>query len=76
MVSRLIRVRYGPYKLPGFKSTGQCWELSKRECEELFIAAGMDEMLEADVEKEAMPVKTRKKPVYKAKTKTKYNARK
>jgi 23S rRNA pseudouridine2605 synthase len=76
MVSRLIRVRYGPYKLPRFKSTGQCWELSKRECEELFIAAGMDEMLEADVEKEAMPVKTRKKPVYKAKTKTKYNARK
>jgi 23S rRNA pseudouridine2605 synthase len=72
-VSRLIRVRYGPYKLPRFKSTGDCWELSKKECDDLLIAAAMDDMIET--EQDASPIKTRNKPVFKAKNKSKYHSK-
>jgi 23S rRNA pseudouridine2605 synthase len=44
-VSRLIRVRYGPYQLPRNKRTGLCWELSQREIDELLQAAGLDPVL-------------------------------
>ena len=39
-VSRLIRVRFGPYILPPNKRTGQVWELEKKEVEALLEAAG------------------------------------
>ena len=41
-VSRLIRVRFGPYKLPRNKKTGVWWELSSRECARLIEVAGME----------------------------------
>lgn len=42
-VSRLIRVRFGPYILPPGKRTGQVWELEKDDIEALKAAAGMDQ---------------------------------
>ncbi len=40
-VSRLIRVRFGPYMLPPNKRTGQVWELDKAEVRALQQAAGL-----------------------------------
>ena len=44
-VSRLIRVRFGPYQLPRRKRPGQYWDLTKNEIEELCAAAGQSEKL-------------------------------
>lgn len=40
-VSRLIRVRFGPYVLPRYKRSGQYWELEKEDVMALKQAAGM-----------------------------------
>lgn len=40
VVSRLIRVRFGPYQLPRRKRAGQFWDLTKKEIDELKSAAG------------------------------------
>ena len=40
-VSRLIRIRYGPYSLPKTYRTGQFWDLSKSEVELLMTAVDM-----------------------------------
>lgn len=42
-VSRLIRVRFGPYILPPNKRTGQVWELDKKEIEALQEAVKHEE---------------------------------
>ena len=44
-VSRLIRVRFGPYPLPRRKRPGQYWDLSEKEIEKLSTAAGLSERL-------------------------------
>lgn len=46
-VSRLIRVRFGPYSLPRRKRPGQYWDLTKKEIEKLCAAAGPSEKLKA-----------------------------
>ena len=40
-VSRLIRIRYGPYSLPSKYKTGQFWDLDPVEVEALAAAVGM-----------------------------------
>ena len=40
-VSRLMRVRFGSYKLPRGKRQGQFWELERREIDALLELAGM-----------------------------------
>ena len=41
-VSRLIRVRYGPYQLPRNKRPGQSWELDEKQINDLMVEAGME----------------------------------
>jgi len=43
VVSRLIRVRFGPCMLPRRKRLGQFWDLTKKEIKELRTAAGFSE---------------------------------
>jgi 23S rRNA pseudouridine2605 synthase len=50
-VSRLIRVRFGPYQLPRKKRTGHFWELSKAEVSALTQAAGMSDKLKVKSKK-------------------------
>lgn len=45
VVSRLIRVRFGPYKLPRNKRVGQFWDLTKKELDALSNAAGQSKKL-------------------------------
>ena len=44
-VSRLIRVRFGPYELPRKKRPGQTWDLKAEEINTLARAAGINEKL-------------------------------
>ena len=46
-VSRLIRVRFGPYALPRRKRPGQFWDLTKNEINKLCTAVGYSEKLKA-----------------------------
>jgi len=45
-VSRLIRVRFGPYVLPRNKRSGQYWELEKADVKALKQAAGMENRIQ------------------------------
>ncbi|MBF8268443.1 MAG: Pseudouridine synthase [Gammaproteobacteria bacterium] len=50
-VSRLIRVRFGPYQLPRKKRTGHFWELTQAEVNGLLAAAGLKKQLTVDSKK-------------------------
>ncbi len=41
-VSRLIRVRYGPYQLPRKQRPGQCWELDQKDIDALMQDIGIE----------------------------------
>ena len=46
VVSRLIRIRFGPYLLPRRKRPGQFWDLSKKEVDALLATAGLSEKVQ------------------------------
>ena len=50
-VSRLMRVRFGSYKLPRGKRQGQFWELERREIDALRELAGMKKKLTEEIGK-------------------------
>lgn len=59
VVSRLMRVRYGPVVLSDGLRTGKCYELDKKELDLLFEFAGLDVETTSVVRTEKKDVKTK-----------------